>query len=108
MQTAEYDFDEMQEDAIRQAREMFRRASPQMPDIEFEKNEEPLKFHNHDGTVREAHHHSGFNSVGIRPQNKFGGMIRDKDIALLLALILLLSYDGGDRLLILALVYIMS
>ncbi len=37
-----------------------------------------------------------------------GGLSGDKDVILLLGLVLLLMADGGDRLLILALVYIMS
>ena len=108
MPTSEFEFDAMQEDAIRRAREMFSRASPSLPDFEFEKKEEPFAFHS-DEAVKKPPDPSG-NQIysGSRSFGLFGGLFKDKDILIILAIILLLSSDGGDRLLILALIYIMS
>ena len=112
MPTNDYEFDMMQEEAIRQAREMFSRASPTEPYFEFEKKQTP-DFLPSQNTQKQKPDKYGeqFYSNRLTPNksgNLFGSFFKDKDIVLILALVLLLSSDGGDRLLILALIYIMS
>lgn len=108
MPTSEFEFDAMQEDAIRRAREMFSRASPSLPDFEFEKKEEPFAFHSDKAAKKPPEPDRSQMLPGNRSFGLFGGLFRDKDVLIILAIILLLSSDGGDRLLILALIYIMS
>ncbi len=108
----DFEFDMMQEQAIRQAREMFSRASHPEPDFEFEKKEthEFFALPENKKTEPEKRAEPLF-SGSITPNRTRGmsaGIFKDKDIMLILALILLLSGDGGDKLLILALIYIMS
>ena len=108
MPTSEFEFDAMQEDAIRRAREMFSRASPSLPDFEFEKKESPFTSHFDEAIKNPPEANRNQTLFNRRSFDIFGGLFKDKDILIILAIILLLSSDGGDRLLILALIYIMS
>lgn len=110
MPTNEFEFDAMQEEAIRQAREMFSRASSSPePYFDFNTKEDPFGLSSGGTeTVKTENRKKNVIPIDNKPMNLFGGIFRDKDIVLLLALVLLLSSDGGDRLLILALIYIMS
>ncbi len=79
MKMQNFDFNQMQQQAIRNAQEMHKRAMPPP-------NRNPL------------------NSI----LNSLNGLFKDNDTILIMAMILLLSRDGGDKMLIMALLYIMS
>ena len=80
------DFGAMQENAISYAREMQQRA--QKKEVPKQENENP------------------FCRSGCPVRSIFSG--GDSDTLLLLALLLVIASDGGDRMLMLALLYIMT
>ncbi len=107
------DFNSMQHDAIEYAREMQKRA--------FNYNEQQTKisdinhvYNNRENRNSNRNDHSRQNfsdQPGIKNMFNASGQTNrksDNDISLILALILLLSGDGGDRMLMLALLYIMT
>jgi len=81
----QYDFDGMQKRAIKQAKEMNQRAIKEAPCESFCSKACPLK-----------------NILSIFNINF------DDDILLLLCLLLILSGDSGDKILIFAIIYIMT
>lgn len=94
------DFGAAERQAIMRAREMYSRATAQ--------NNEPT-FHK-----QSAHNDNSFhNQKNLPPKNKSIssgnplGMFFDGDMKLIIAMMLLLSGDGGDTLLLIALIYIM-
>lgn len=100
------DFDKMQSQAIRFAQEMHKRA---------EKNERKINEN-----VNNCHNTSDFSNRNNNRQNFGSGNIKSifnsgniqennsNDFSLILALMLLLSHDSGDKLLMLALLYILT
>lgn len=106
---AESDFNAMQAQAIRYAREMQRRAMPsqqsapkvppppktaeEIPNRDFQGRKDPS---------------SPFSPISNIINSLFGNILKDKDTVLILALIILLASDGADKILILALLYIIS
>lgn len=82
MKMANPDFYQMQQ-TMQNAREMQKRA---LPPPQSQSRQNPLN--------------------GIF--NSLSGLLKDSDTILILAMILLLSRDGGDKMLIFALLYIMS
>lgn len=110
---AENDFNAMQAQAIRYAREMQRRAMPQQqnapsafpspppppqpekepPNRDFKSNKEPFSL---------------FSPISNIINSNFGNILKDRDAVLILALVILLAGDGADKMLILALLYIIS
>lgn len=110
------DFNTMQNQAIRYAREMQKRAAPQHDDCP-QRSEPPE--HNYTNAERifgkQAHQtqDTPFCNSACPIKNIMGiggntGAQGDNDIMLLMALLLVLSSDGGDRMLMMALLYIMS
>ncbi|MBP3939208.1 MAG: hypothetical protein IK955_07350 [Clostridia bacterium] len=99
------DFGKMQSNAIEYAMQMQKKASS------FNEKENKISDINHI-YKNEEKKNSGCES-GRRVNNFFSssnhnGNKNDNDLSLILALILLLSSDGGDKMLILALLYIMT
>ena len=84
------DFNSMQAQAIRFAREMQQKAIPQQ-------SEQP----------KESRQETPFCKNACPIKNIFGSG-GDSDIMLLMALLLVLTSDGGDKMLMLALLYIMT
>lgn len=110
---AEKDFNAMQAQAIRYAREMQRRAMPQQhpiappvpppPPPPKPKEEAPNRdFAGHKEPP------SPFSPISNMINSLFGNILKDRDTVLILALIILLASDGADKMLILALLYIIS
>lgn len=106
---AEKDFNAMQAQAIRYAREMQRRAMPQqpiappVPPPPKPKEETPSR----DFAGRKEPT-SPFSPISNMINSLFGNILKDRDTVLILALIILLASDGADKMLILALLYIIS
>lgn len=107
---AEKDFNAMQAQAIRYAREMQRRAmplqqpiAPPVPPPPKPKEEAPSRdFAGHKEPP------SPFSPISNMINSLFGNILKDRDTVLILALIILLASDGADKMLILALLYIIS
>lgn len=100
------DFQNMQAQAISYAQEMFRKSSqPRQNEFQNEKkqNESERKSTYSESLFR----NNIFGTNNIFRQNSNTGS-NENDFSLILALILLLSKDSGDRILIMALLYIMS
>lgn len=109
---AENDFNAMQAQAIRYAREMQRRAmtqqqnapsafpSPPPPQPEKEPHNRDFK------SSKEPF--SSFSPISNIINSIFGNILKDRDAVLILALVILLAGDGADKMLILALLYIIS
>ena len=99
------DFNSMQAQAIRFAREMQQKATPQQ-------NYEPIhslppKHHNN----TEKKYETPFCKAACPIKNLLGmggSSGGDNDIMLLMALLLVLTADGGDKMLMMALLYIMT
>lgn len=110
------DFAEMQAQAIRYARELQRKATPQQrpepphtpPKKEsFPPPDEIFGHRNPWTQTQETPFCKG--ACPIKNLLGFGGNSQnDGDILLLMALLLVLTADGGDRMLMMALVYIMT
>lgn len=104
------DFNSMQSQAIRYALEMQRRASPgpeqnsRRGETQFHKQPQIPPPQNNGQSNRRGGFNPLKNLLGIFGGN--GGA--DNDILLIAALMLVLASDGGDRMLMLALLYIMS
>ena len=108
------DFNSMQEKALQYAREMQKKS-------QYESSEKSCSsMQNHgNSSEKDAKQQSVYNN-NYNFSNGFGGIKNifysgaahtqssNSDIYLILSLILLLSSDGGDRLLMLALLYIMT
>ena len=102
----------MQNDAIKYAREMQKRAA------DFNSTKDKISDINHIYTNKESHYEKKStdrfnNNFRNNPdiKNIFSSNTQhktDNDISLILALILILSVDSGDRMLIMALLYIMT
>ncbi len=108
---AEKDFNAMQAQAIRYAREMQRRAMPQQPIAPPVPPPPPPKPKEEAPNRDFAGHkepHSPFSPISNMINSLFGNILKDKDTVLILALIILLASDGADKMLILALLYIIS
>ena len=92
----------MQNQAIRYAQEMQKRASPQKKSDSSTK-----KQFNQNHTERETPFCN--NACPVKNILGTGGKQQDdSDILLLMALLLVLTADGGDRILMMALLYIMT
>lgn len=107
------DFNTMQNNAIEYAREMKKRAS------NYNKQQNKISDINHVYNNSENRNSSRkeYSRQNFSDQSEIKNMFNpsgksnknpDNDISLILALILLLSGDGGDRMLMLALLYIMT
>ena len=71
--------------------------------------EEELKEEKTDKEEKPKNHHKGKENVfSEKTENTFGDLNIDEDKALLLALIMLLSEEKGDELLIMALIYMLT
>ena len=96
------DFYQMQNQAIRYAQEMQKRASPQ-------KTPDPPKNEQFNQHHRERETPFCNNACPVKSILGTGGNQQgDSDILLLMALLLVLTADGGDRMLMMALLYIMT
>lgn len=101
------DFNAAERQAIMRAQEMYRRATGQQ-----EEKNEPVFHKQPSANSRNDMPKQNFVSQQNRDPtkgffgNSFGGLF-DGDMKLLIAMMLLLSGDGGDMLLLLALMYIM-
>lgn len=105
------DFNAAERQAIMRAREMFSRAMPVQ-------NADPV-FHkqpNRPATEHSAHQQNSNHQPPLPPRQESKnprqgfnplGMFFDGDMKLIIAMMLLLSGDGGDTLLLMALMYIM-
>lgn len=106
---AEKDFNAMQAQAIRYAREMQRRAMPQQPIAPSvsppPKPKEEAPSRDFAGRKEPP---SPFSPISNMINSLFGNILKDRDTVLILALIILLASDGADKMLILALLYIIS
>lgn len=112
---AEYsqrEFEKMKNEAAERVMEMYKGAGGKMPPypdfISLPKNEKPEEKQkeidiNEDKKVNTLRQ----NNNGILRYLNFGELSKNKDGLLLIGLILLLSSDGADELLILALAYIL-
>ncbi len=101
------DFDEMQSQAIRYAQEMKKKAGAFEPNTIKENNEFNNIHSAFNKRTDSAYNNSGFNIKSIfNVGNKSDS--NDNDFLLIFALILLLSHDSGDKLLMLALLYILT
>lgn len=105
------DFNAAERQAIMRAQEMYRRATPPNGEPVFHKqpSSPPPQF-NHQPPppkpeFRPPQRHEQNNSKPIF--NNPLGMFFDGDMKIIIAMMLLLSGDGGDMLLLMALVYIM-
>lgn len=106
---AEKDFNAMQAQAIRYAREMQRRAMTQQPIAPSvsppPKPKEEAPSRDFAGRKEPP---SPFSPISNMINSLFGNILKDRDTVLILALIILLASDGADKMLILALLYIIS
>ena len=105
------DFNAAERQAIMRAQEMYRRATPP-PNGEpvFHKQPSPPPQFNHPPTSepKPEFRYPPRHEQGNKPMfNNPLGMFFDGDMKLIIAMILLLSGDGGDMLLLMALMYIM-
>lgn len=110
---AEKDFNTMQAQAIRYAREMQRRAMPlQRPAAPPVSPPPPPPKPKEEAPSRDFAGHkeppSPFSPISNMINSLFGNILKDRDTVLILALIILLASDGADKMLILALLYIIS
>lgn len=109
---AEKDFNTMQAQAIKYAREMQRRAmplqhqaAPPVPPLPPPKPKEEAPSRDFAGHKEPP---SPFSPISNMINSLFGNILKDRDTLLILALIILLASDGADKMLILALLYIIS
>lgn len=109
---AEKDFNAMQAQAIRYAREMQRRAMPQQPIAPSVSPPPPPPKPKEEAPSRDfagrKEPPSPFSPISNMINSFFGNILKDRDTVLILALIILLASDGADKMLILALLYIIS
>lgn len=110
---AEKDFNAMQAQAIRYAREMQRRAMPlQHPTTPPVSPPPPPPKPKEEAPSRDfagrKEPPSPFSPISNMINSLFGNILKDRDTVLILALIILLASDGADKMLILALLYIIS
>lgn len=105
---AENDFNSMQAQAIRYAQEMHRRANPtqQKPQSDLPpKQQTEVQAHESRNTREPQPLFSPLTNI---INSIFGNILKDQDTVLILAMIILLASDGADKMLILALLYIIS
>ena len=115
---ATVDFNRMQAHAIRTAREMQQRATPPIyseppPEPKREpppqqKYPPPKEVFSHNQWTQAQQTPFCRNACPIKNILSPPGKGADNDVMLLMALMLLLSADGGDKMLMLALMYIMT
>ena len=101
------DFQSMQAQAIDYARQMYEKSSQSTNESKFNSGTEACHSHNkYNPSGNNSHFRNNRinNIFSVSADNKG----TDADISLILALILLLSKDSGDSILILALLYIMT
>lgn len=96
------DFNAAERQAIMRAREMYSRATPQSGEPIFHKQPPPPP-----PPINKPPRHNTQPPRQKPMQNSFLGMLFDGDMKLIIAMMLLLSGDGGDTLLLMALIYIM-
>lgn len=113
------DFNQMQAQAIRRAKEMQRRATPpiyQEPSPEPKKEPKsqkqayprPKEVFTHNTWTQTQQTPFCNNACPIKNILSPPGNCADNDVMLLMALMLLLTADGGDKMLLFALLYIMT
>lgn len=105
------DFNSMQEKALQYAREMQQKSRNYQYDQPAPDNRKNVDNYCQDQHSEHStcNYNNSFGSVkNIFSNNNSNRKNANSDLTLILSLILMLSSDGGDRLLILALLYIMS
>ncbi|MBP3442637.1 MAG: hypothetical protein J6L62_07535 [Clostridia bacterium] len=105
------DFNSMQEKALQYAREMQQKSQNYQDDQPAPDNRKSVENHRHNQRFEQNNYNynNSFGSIkNIFSGNNTNRQNANSDLTLILSLILMLSSDGGDRLLILALLYIMS
>ncbi len=102
------DFNTMQEQALQYAREMQQKAKSAnicQSASESQSGKSYDNFFNRQNSAR----NNGFNGINnIFSSSNHSAQSRGNDLSLILSLMLMLSSDGGDKLLMLALLYIMT
>lgn len=102
------DFESMQAQAIKYAQEMQKKSTVS---TEHRVPENNVDFRKKDETYTQSYNR---NRTGFRRQSGIKNMFNvkdeknDNDIMIILVLLLLLTQDGGDKMLMLALMYIMT
>lgn len=106
------EFERMKDEAAHRVMEMYKGAGGKMPPypdfISLPKNEKPKeKPKETDKSEKKILYTPRQNNNGFLRYLNFGELSKNKDGLLLIGLILLLSSDGADELLILALAYVL-